>query len=68
MSISKLVAVQVVVQALKQLLGALVEEEGAVNEVDPKHARGLLLQQRVLLVKTGMEDNRVGLAGPKFGT
>ena len=59
----KLVAVQVVIKALKQLLGALVKEEGPVNEVNTQHACSLLLQQRILLVETGMEDDGVGFAG-----
>ena len=58
----ELIAIEVVVQALEKLLGALVKEEGPVDEVDPKHPRGLLLQQGVLLVKTRVEHHRIGFA------
>ena len=58
----QLVAVEVVVQALEQFLGSFVEEKGPVYQVDPKQSSGLLLQQRILLVKTCVQDNRVGLA------
>ena len=58
----QLVSVEVVVQALEDLLGALVEVEGPVDEVHAEHARRLLLKQGVLLVKAGVQDDLAGLA------
>ena len=56
-----LIAAEVVVERLEEFLGLLVEKDAAVNEVDPKHANRLVLQEGVALVQSGVEDDFVGL-------
>ena len=58
----QLIAVQVVVEALQEFFRPLVKEECTVDEIDPEHPGGLLLEQGILFVEAGVEHHRVGLA------
>ena len=60
----QLVSIEVVVQALEHLLGALVEVERPIDEVHAEHASRLLLEQSVLLMKARVQDD---FAGFTFG-
>ena len=55
-----LIAVEVVVQRLQELLRLFVEEDAPVNEVDAEQANGLVLQQGIALVQTRVKDDFVG--------